>query len=174
MVGDVKYRDVNGDGIINTEDKVMISEYGNMPRIQYGLGMNIDYKGFNFGVFFNGSAMRTLMISGITPFGQDDYNVMQFIANDYWTEANPNPNAAYPRLGLTDAQTANNTQPSTYWMRNGNFIRFKTLEIGYRFSMPACTSAGTTCSYSARSNYGIPNWHGTVILYRERLISDYS
>ena len=45
----------------------MISEYGNMPRIQYGLGMNIDYKGFNFGVFFNGSAMRTLMISGITP-----------------------------------------------------------------------------------------------------------
>ena len=133
MVGDVKYRDVNGDGIINTEDKVMISEYGNMPRIQYGLGMNIDYKGFNFGVFFNGSAMRTLMISGITPFGQDDYNVMQFIANDYWTEANPNPNAAYPRLGLTDAQTANNTQPSTYWMRNGNFIRFKTLEIGYRF-----------------------------------------
>lgn len=133
MVGDVKYRDVNGDGIINTEDKVMISEYGNMPRIQYGLGMNIDYKGFNFGVFFNGSAMRTLMISGITPFGQNDYNVMQFIANDYWTEANPNPNAAYPRLGLTDAQTANNTQPSTYWMRNGNFIRFKTLEIGYRF-----------------------------------------
>ena len=131
--GDLKFRDVNGDGIINTEDKVMISEYGNMPRIQYGLGMNIDYKGFNFGVFFNGSAMRTLMISGITPFGQNDYNVMQFIANDYWTEANPNPNAAYPRLGLTDAQTANNTQPSTYWMRNGNFIRFKTLEIGYRF-----------------------------------------
>ena len=129
----MKYRDVNGDGIINTEDQVMISEYGNMPRIQYGLGMNIDYKGFNFGVFFNGSAMRTLMISGITPFGQNDFNVMQFIADDYWTEANPNPNAAYPRLGLTDAQIANNTQASTYWMRNGNFIRFKTLEIGYRF-----------------------------------------
>ena len=133
MVGDVKYRDVNGDGIINTKDKVMISEYGDVPRIQYGLGMNVDYKGFNFGVFFNGSAMRTIMISGITPFGESDYNVMKFIADDYWSEDNPNPEAAYPRLGLLATDTDNNTQPSTYWMRNGNFIRFKTLEIGYRF-----------------------------------------
>lgn len=133
MVGDVKYRDVNGDGQITTDDRVMISPYGSMPRIQYGLGMNIDYKGFNFGVFFNGSAMRTIMISGITPFGQNDYNVMQFIADDYFTMDKQNFDAAYPRLGLTDAQTANNTQASTYWMRNGNFLRFKTLEIGYRY-----------------------------------------
>ena len=134
MVGDIKYRDVNGDGAITEEDKVMISEYGNMPRIQYGVGLNIDYKRFNFGVFFNGSAMRDIMISGITPFGQNDNNVMKFISDDYWTEENPNPNAAYPRLGLTDAQFANNSVASTYWLRNGNFIRFKTLEIGYRFN----------------------------------------
>ena len=134
MVGDIKYRDVNGDGAITEEDKVMISEYGNVPRIQYGVGLNIDYKRFNFGVFFNGSAMRDIMISGITPFGQNDNNVMKFISDDYWTEENPNPNAAYPRLGLTDAQFANNSVASTYWLRNGNFIRFKTLEIGYRFN----------------------------------------
>lgn len=134
MVGDIKYRDVNGDGAITEEDKVMISEYGNMPRIQYGVGLNIDYKRFNFGVFFNGSAMRDIMISGITPFGQNDNNVMKFISDDYWTEENPNPNAAYPRLGLTQAQFANNSVASTYWLRNGNFIRFKTLEIGYRFN----------------------------------------
>ena len=126
--GDIKYRDVN-DG----SDQVMISPYGTTPRIQYGLGMNVTYKKFDFGVFFNGSAKRTIMISGISPFGQSDYNVMQFIADDYWSESNPNPNAKYPRLGLTSSQTANNTVASTYWMRNGNFIRFKTLELGYKF-----------------------------------------
>ena len=131
--GDIKYRDVNGDGKIDGSDQVMISPYGTTPRIQYGLGMNVTYKKFDFGVFFNGSAKRTIMISGISPFGQSDYNVMQFIADDYWSESNPNPNAKYPRLGLTSSQTANNTVASTYWMRNANFIRFKTLELGYKF-----------------------------------------
>ena len=131
--GDIKYRDVNGDGKIDGSDQVMISPYGTTPRIQYGLGMNVTYKKFDFGVFFNGSAKRTIMISGISPFGQSDYNVMQFIADDYWSESNPNPNAKYPSLGLTSSQTANNTVASTYWMRNGNFIRFKTLELGYKF-----------------------------------------
>lgn len=132
--GDIKYRDVNGDGKIDASDQVMISPYGNTPRIQYGLGLNVTYKKFDFGVFFNGSAKRSIMISGVTPFGQSDYNVMQFIADDYWSESNPNPNAAYPRLGITSSQTANNTVASTYWMRNGNFIRFKTLELGYTFA----------------------------------------
>ena len=131
--GDIKYRDVNGDGKIDGSDQVMISPYGTTPRIKYGLGINVTYKKFDFGVFFNGSAKRTIMISGISPFGQSDYNVMQFIADDYWSESNPNPNAKYPRLGLTSSQTANNTVASTYWMRNGNFIRFKTLELGYKF-----------------------------------------
>lgn len=131
--GDVKYRDVNGDGKIDASDQVMISPYGGTPRIQYGLGINLTYKKIDFGVFFNGSAKRTVMINGIDPFGQNDFNVMKFIADDYWSESNPNPNAAYPRLGLTGAQTDNNTKASTYWMRNGNFIRFKTLELGYKF-----------------------------------------
>lgn len=133
MVGDIKYRDINGDGVINTYDQAMISPYGSIPRIQYGVGLNIDYKRFNFGVFFNGSAMRKKMISGITPFGQYNNNVMQFIADDYWSTDNQNPDAAYPRLGINSTDVANNTVSSTYWMRNGNFIRFKTLEIGYSF-----------------------------------------
>lgn len=84
----------------------MLSPYGTTPRIQYGLGMNITYKKFDFGVFFNGSAKRKIMVSGVTPFGESDYNVMQFIADERWTEANPNPNATYPRLGLVGSQTA--------------------------------------------------------------------
>ena len=137
MPGDIKYRDLNGDNKIDISDRCMISEYGTTPRIQYGFGLNVVYKNFDFGVFFNGSAMRKVMISGIHPFLNSplngDYNVFQFIADDYWSEDNPNPNAAYPRLGLTTDQVQNNHQASTYWMRNGNFLRFKTLELGYSF-----------------------------------------
>lgn len=135
--GDIKYRDLNGDNKIDKHDRRMISKYGNMPRLQYGLGLNLTYNKFDFGVFFYGSAMRKIMIKDIHPFLQDpvqgDRNVFQFIADDYWSENNPNPKAAYPRLGLIDAEVKNNHEESTYWMRNGNFVRFKTLELGYSF-----------------------------------------
>lgn len=133
QIGDIKYRDLNGDGVITNDDQGMISEFGRDPRIQYGFGLNVVYKNFDLGVFFNGSAMRKIMLSGIHPFGQLDQNIFQFVADNRWTETNPDPHAAYPRLGLAKSHTDNNVVSSTYWMRNGNFLRFKTLEIGYRF-----------------------------------------
>lgn len=137
MPGDIKYRDLNGDNKIDRQDKCMISEYGRTPRIQYGFGLNIVYKKFDLGVFFNGSAMRKIMLSSIHPFLKSplnaDRNMFKFIADDHWTEANPNPDAKYPRLGLVQEETKNNYENSTYWMRNGNFLRFKTLELGYSF-----------------------------------------
>lgn len=132
-VGDIRYKDLDGNGIVDTDDKCLISKNGGTPKIQYGFGFNLFWKKFDFGVFFNGSAKRTIMINGIHPFGSGDSNIFQFIADDYWSEANPNPAAKYPRLGLMSTETANNTQSSTYWMRNGNFLRFKTLELGYSF-----------------------------------------
>jgi TonB-linked SusC/RagA family outer membrane protein len=138
--GDIKYRDVNGDGKITSEDKVMVSPYGSTPRLQYGIGISFDWKKIDFGVFFNGSAKRSIMINGLNPFntqeGHGNRNVMQWIADNYWSESNPNPNAKYPRLGLTQSDISNNDQPSTYWKRSGNFIRWKSLEIGYKF--PHC------------------------------------
>ncbi len=152
MPGDVKYRDINGDGAITADDYTMISPYGTTPRIQYGVGLNVMWRKFDFGVFFNGSANRTILLSNtykfdsntstsnLAPFdlsnGHGPHNVMQFIADDYWSESNPNSNAAYPRLGLSASQTGNNTVGSTYWSRCGNFLRWKTLEIGYNF--PHC------------------------------------
>ncbi len=141
--GDIKYRDVNGDGKITTEDQVMLSPYANVPRIQYGFGMSVVYKKFDIGVFFNGSAKRKIMInSGYAPFlssggdGQTvetmERNLMQWIANGHWSADNPNPNAIYPRLGTTEADISNNIQASSFWVRNADFLRFKTLEIGYR------------------------------------------
>ena len=146
MPGDIKYRDIDGDGAITSEDKVMLSSYGDMPRIQYGLGLNVRWKKFDFGVFFNGSAKRKIMInSGFAPFlssGGDGgpveslpRNLMSWIAESHWSVDNPNPDALYPRLGTSNADIAGNIQPSSYWMRNGNFLRFKTLELGYTFPM---------------------------------------
>lgn len=132
--GDIKYRDVTGDGAITEEDRVMISEYGRVPRIQYGFGASLRWKQFDAGVFFNGSAKRTIMSGLMAPFGQADNNVFQFIADNRWSESNPNPNALYPRLGLQTSDTQNNNQNSTYFMRNGNFLRFKSFELGYNFS----------------------------------------
>lgn len=135
MPGDVKYRDVNGDGVINDIDKVQISKYGNLPRLQYGIGLSLGWKKWDLGLYFTGSGMRTIMISGITPFGEDACNVIEFIDKNHWTEADPNPDAAYPRLGINKADVAQNLEASTYWMRNGRFLRFKTLELGYSFKI---------------------------------------
>ena len=63
-------------------------------------------------------------------------NLMQWIADSHWVEGADNSNVAYPRMGVSQAEIANNIQPSTWWMRKADFIRFKTLEIGYRF--PFC------------------------------------
>lgn len=135
--GDIKYRDINGDGTINSDDQVMLSPFGSTPRIQYGVGLNMVYKKLDFGIFFNGSAQRKIMINNtITAFGTRNNNVMKWIADDHWSEDNPNPNAAHPRLGLIASDISNNTQASSHWLRNGNFIRLKTLEVGYTF--PYC------------------------------------
>lgn len=136
MPGDIEYRDLNGDGVINSYDQAFISELGKDPRIQYGFGVNLTYKKWDLGVFFNGSAMRKINMNkdgGVHPFGAESHNVFQYVAENRWTEENQNPHAQYPRLGITNSETDNNRQNSTYWLRNGNFLRFKQLEVGYTF-----------------------------------------
>ena len=136
MPGDIKYRDLNGDGVINSYDQAFISELGKDPRIQYGFGVNLTYKKWDLGVFFNGSAMRKINMNkdgGVHPFGAESHNVFQYVAENRWTEENQNPHAQDPRLGITNSETDNNRQNSTYWLRNGNFLRFKQLEVGYTF-----------------------------------------
>ncbi len=134
-VGDIKYRDISGDGKVDDADKTMISEFDGTPRIQYGFGGTIVWKKFDLGVFFTGSAMRKIMTNGMDPFqesiGVGNRNVVDYIANDYWTEEKQNWDAKYPRLGLKEADIRNNNQPSTYWMRDGSFMRLKNIELGY-------------------------------------------
>lgn len=132
MPGDIKYKDLNDDGMIDESDKCMISPYGTTPNIMYGFGATLRYKKLDFSVFFQGAAQRTITMSDFHPFGTVRRNVLQFIADDYWSEDNQNANAAYPRLEYRD-NASNNTQVSSYWMRNGSYLRLKNAEIGYNF-----------------------------------------
>lgn len=135
-VGDIKYRDLNGDGIIDSDDQTMISKYGSTPRLQYGFGGTVNYKKFDFGVFFSGSALRSIMTNGIDPFQEGiavgNRNVLKYIADNYWSEEKLNWDAKYPRLGLLATDVANNTVNSSYWLRNGSFLRLKNVEVGYK------------------------------------------
>ena len=136
--GDIKYvdqPDANGncDGIINTNDRVYMG-YPEDPEIVYGFGPSMKYKNWDFSFFFQGAARTSILMSGFHPFGKNaTRGVMKFIADDYWSESNPNPNAAYPRF--TRDTNANNTVNSSYWLRNGAFLKLKNAEIGYTFKM---------------------------------------
>ena len=136
--GDIKYvdqPDANGncDGIINTNDRVYMG-YPEDPEIVYGFGPSMKYKNWDFSFFFQGAARTSILMSGFHPFGKNaTRGVMKFIADDYWSESNPNPNAAYPRL--TRDTNANNTVNSSYWLRNGAFLKLKNAEIHSRCSV---------------------------------------
>lgn len=93
-------------------------------------------KKFDFGVFFSGSALRSIMTNGIDPFQEGiavgNRNVLKYIADNYWSEEKQNWDAKYPRLGLLATDVANNTVNSSYWLRNGSFLRLKNVEVGYK------------------------------------------
>lgn len=134
MAGDIKYKnlaDVNGnyDDVIDANDR----QYTGMPttpEIVYGFGPSFRYKDFDFSLFFQGAARVSIMMSGIHPFGNESTrSVLKFIADDYWTADNQNINAKYPRLSKTD--NANNAAASTYWQRDGSFLKLKNAEVGY-------------------------------------------
>jgi len=137
MVGDLKYRDLNGDGQITTDDQTMISEYGWTPRLQYGFGATVNWKQWDFGFFFTGSAKRKICINGIDPFNkqmsQEANNMFQWIYESHFDPNNPDFNVEYPRMGLMEGEISNNKVASTHWVRNASFLRLKNLEIGWSF-----------------------------------------
>ncbi|AUI48713.1 TonB-dependent receptor [Bacteroides fragilis] len=128
--GDIKYADLNNDGKIDGNDQTYIGN-PELPQISYGLGVSIQYKKWDASIFFQGVGKRSIMLSDIHPFGGESYGVMQFVADNRWTEANPNSEAMYPRL--TNGKNNNNNPNSTYWLRDGSYIRLKNVELGYSY-----------------------------------------
>lgn len=134
--GDIKYRDVadiygNYDGQITSND-LQYTGMPTTPEIIYGFGPSIRYKNFDFSLFFQGAARVSIIMDGIHPFGKaDTRNVLKFVADDYWSENNQNIYAKYPRLSKDD--NSNNTVGSTFWQRDGSFLKLKDAEIGYNY-----------------------------------------
>lgn len=130
MAGDIKYKDINGDGVINTLDKVPIG-YPYTPEIIYGFGLSWGWKGFDLSLFFQGSGRSSFWINPeeVAPFVKGQRNMLKVIADDVWTEENRSVKSFWPRL--SEEASANNTQTSTWFMRNGSFLRLKSAEFGY-------------------------------------------
>jgi hypothetical protein len=144
--GDIKYRDIDGDGRITERDQVPIG-FPTRPEINYGFGLSMGYKGFDFSFFFQGSARQSFWLEAryLTPFNNGDgrdwdgvpsdglqgYNYpLKVFADNYWSENNRNPYAIFPRL--SPRETENNWQKSTWFMQDAGFLRLKNVEIGYR------------------------------------------
>ena len=148
LPGDVKYKDVNGDGIVDNEDVVPIGT-STVPSFVYGVGASLSWKNFDFSFLFQGSGMVDFFIGGnsIQPFkGGSVGNILSVMTDpeDRWisseisgTTDSENTDAMLPRLsyGGSSGQT-NNFQNSTYWLRDGRYLRLKNLEFGYDFPKP--------------------------------------
>ena len=138
--GDIKYKDLNNDGQIDAYDQTYISR-GDVPTTVYGFGFTVGWKDLSVGMMFQGvaGAERVLNGSSINPFngGGGSGNLYSNI-DDRWTEENPDQNAFYPRLSYGSETTSNinNFQKSTWWVRNMNFLRLKTLQISYNLPKP--------------------------------------
>lgn len=131
--GDIKYQDVDGDGSITTLDRTAIGGTWD-PQIVYGFGGNVSYKSIDFNVFFQGNGRTWRFIGGSNFLPGSSMGAMGNILNNYndrWTYNNPDQNVFYPRLSY--GQNENNSQESTWWLRNMSMMRLKDIEIGYTF-----------------------------------------
>lgn len=124
--GDIKYRDQNGDGVINTSDRVIIGS--TIPRFTFGLSLYGEYKGIDLNVLFQGVGKANGYINGqgIQTFVEG--GTVQEQHKDYWTSENRN--ATFPRLAFNEI---NNMQNSSFWMKNAAYIRMKNIQLGYTF-----------------------------------------
>lgn len=139
MGGDIKYKDINGDDKITEADMVPIG-YPTTPEIVYGFGLSTGYKGFDFSFFFQGLGRESFWIDAkkTSPFVDTDDNssivsknaLLKVYADDHWSEDNRNVKALWPRLSGTLVE--NNIQRSTWFMRDGSFLRLKSVELGYK------------------------------------------
>ena len=139
--GDIRYVDLNGDGVINTNDRKAIG-YRDIPEIYYGFGASVEWRGLDFAVFFKGVdhvslnmiSQAKLLMTGITSTDgrPETSNMISDLYGNYWTPERPN--AKYPRLTYLNEST-NNTQVSDFWTRDASYISLQNVELGW--TLPA-------------------------------------
>ncbi|HMP91235.1 MAG TPA: TonB-dependent receptor [Phnomibacter sp.] len=137
--GDIKFKDLNGDGIINAYDQTAIG-YGAVPRIVYGLNFAFGFKNFDVSLFFQGAGLVDFNYAsgfGTTPFVEGaTYGNMYSTINSRWTPdfKSGDPLPFYPRLSTNQTITTN-YQLSTWWIKRADYIRLKNAEVGYTFKV---------------------------------------
>lgn len=139
LPGDIKYKDVNGDGVITDDDKVPLG-YRETPGLQYGLGLSANWKNWGINMLFQGTGKCDFFVGGSGPHAFHDGkrgNILQVMVDgNRWipkeisgTEATEDPNADWPRLTYTNNN--NNNCKSTYWLKERKYLRLRNLEITY-------------------------------------------
>ena len=154
--GDVKYRDLNDDKIIDDNDMCWTGN-PTVPEIIYGFGFSLKYKGFDCSTFFQGQGKVSILMYNYHPFATaatPGSGLMQWIADEHWSEDDPNPKALYPRL--SPLWNNNNTKASTLYVRNGKMLRLKTAEIGYTYKKMRVYVSGTNLLTFAPFKYWDP------------------
>jgi TonB-linked SusC/RagA family outer membrane protein len=139
--GDIKYRDINKDGVIDGYDKAAIG-LPTTPEIIYGFGFSVMYKQFDLNAFFQGLARESFFVNssndndtyygkyGTEPF-VNNAQLLKAYADNHWSLENQNLYALWPRYSLYN--NVNNAQQSSWWLRDGSFMRLKSLEAGFTF-----------------------------------------
>jgi len=129
MPGDIKYKDLNGDGKIDSFDQTIIGR-GDIPSTTYGFGFSLTYKNFDFGLFFQGQDNADVILNIPSFANSGGLGNMLAVAADRWTPTNPRQDAVYPRLSYGGTNN-NNYQSSTWWKRDISFLRLKNADLGY-------------------------------------------
>lgn len=129
--GDVKYEDVNNDGILDANDNVPIGK-PLYPQVIYGFNVSLNYKNFQLDMLLQGAAKTNYYLSGwaATPFNQSNGVAFEFQQN-YWTPENTN--AEFPRILSNPGGYAYNNYRSSFWIRDGAYVRLKTVQLSYNF-----------------------------------------
>ena len=155
--GDIKYKDVNGDGVITDDDQVPLFAYAGVPQFMYGFGAEVRYKNWTLNVMFKGTGNNYFLyggqsgeyFDGYMPFNQGYKGNVLSLAYDpanRWTaaeysgnKATENPNARFPRLYY--GNNTNNTKPSTFWKGNARYLRLQELSLNYNLRTPGLRKA---------------------------------
>lgn len=164
--GDVRYVDMNKDGKITPDDKVLLG--GSQPRYIYGGNIRLDYQGIDFGLVFQGVGKRlTRMPEEVSsPFAEAFGNIPQEMVGNFWSKNNtPEQNLAarYPRLSTRSI--GNNYELSDFWLMDGSYFRVKNITIGYTVKSSLLNKAGVQglrVYVSGNDLFSISNFPGYI------------
>jgi TonB-linked SusC/RagA family outer membrane protein len=158
--GDIKYKDQNGDGVINQDDRVVIGN--DLPRYQFGSNLSAAWKGIDASVFFQGVLKADRYQTGALVEGPvwENFTVTDYL--DRWTVENPNPHAKYPKPSLQ--QHHNLGEWTDFWVADSKYVKLKSAQIGYELPARIANSISSSSVRVYVSGQNLWTWSPSNIL----------